>query len=255
MNIVSIFTGLWCFFGILSSFGMYGMRTPVLQVHLYVCLFVCIVDMVIMLFGKQHYKMDIRLPSESGNEPTEICEYKSYASFIQVIALIFYMPMIFNAFQAFLESGFVGIRNSYFGAEYESQYLFSLLCKTMPGSFITGLIVHYIYSACQLRQLDGDYAPHTLVSIHTVCRLPFLKNGRTVIPQYYLMGVFLWQDQKKKRSKRSKTLSCSVWQTHSMKLFASTLVWWVYRLPSMCERSLPKADTPSNVTSSATMRR
>jgi oligosaccharide repeat unit polymerase len=186
MNIVSIFTGLWCFFGILSSFGMYGMRTPVLQVHLYVCLFVCIVDMVIMLFGKQHYKMDIRLPSESENEPTEICEYKSYASFIQVIALIFYMPMIFNAFQAFLESGFVGIRNSYFGAEYESQYLFSLLCKTMPGSFITGLIVHYIYSAFETRRWK-----FFIYAALNAILLMLVNGGRYALMQVLLSAVVL----------------------------------------------------------------
>lgn len=192
LNIVSIFTGLWCFFGILSSFGMYGMRIPVLQVHLYACLFVCIVDVIVLMFCRQHNISNISNISnahshrEAGNIQTQERECNSYGTVIQVVALIFYMPMIINSIQAFIEGGFVGIRNSYFGAEYESRYLFSLLCKTMPASFMTGLIVHYVYSAFENRRRK-----FFVYAFLNAILLMLVNGGRYALMQVLLSAVVL----------------------------------------------------------------
>lgn len=186
MNLVSIFTGLWCFFGILSTFGMYGMRIPVLQVHLYACLFVFLVDIIILMFCRKHTKSEMCSHKEFETVTTQDKDSKGYATFIQVVALIFYIPMIVNSIQAFLESGFVGIRNSYFGAEYESRYLFSLLCKTMPASFMTGLIVHYIYSAFETRRWK-----FFVYAFLNAILLMLVNGGRYALMQVLLSAVVL----------------------------------------------------------------
>ena len=186
MNLVSIFTGLWCFFGILSAFGMYGMRIPVLQVHLYACLFVFLVDIIILMFCRKRIKSDMCSHIEFKTATTQDNGSKSYATFIQVVALIFYIPMIVNSIQAFLESGFVGIRNSYFGAEYESRYLFSLLCKIMPASFITGLIIHYIYSAFETRRWK-----FFVYAFLNATLLMLVNGGRYALMQVLLSTVVL----------------------------------------------------------------
>lgn len=190
MNIVSIFTGLWCFFGILSSFGMYGMRIPVLQVHLYACLFVSVVDVIIILFCRQRnlsiYMSNVLLHKEKGNVQTRASVCKSYATAIQVVALVFYMPMIVNSIKAFLEGGFLGIRNSYFGTEYEGRYLFSLLCRTMPSSFLTGLIIHYMYSAFETQKWK-----FFIYAFLNAILLTLVNGGRYALMQVLLSAVVL----------------------------------------------------------------
>lgn len=199
-NIVSIFTGLWCFFGILSTLGMYGMRVPVFRIHLYACLFVSVVDIVILLFCKKRNSVHA-IPNRVGkaNEAILKEDDQSYANAIQVIALVFYLPMILNSLQAFLESGFVGIRNSYFSSEYESRYLFSLLCKTMPTGFMTGLIVYYMYKA-----FENHRSKYFIYAFMNALLLMFVNGGRYALMQVFLSAIVIMAIKQKPMRKEDR---------------------------------------------------
>ena len=183
-NIVSIFTGLWCFFGIISNFGMYGMRVPAFRVHLYAYLFVCVVDFVILLLCKTRNFENVNLITEDKSSKNE--NYQTYATFVQVVALLFLSPMIINSFKALLESGFVGIRNAYFSPEYESRYLFSLLCKAMPTSFMTGLIVYYTYIGFE--RLSWKFFGYAILNALV---LTFVNGGRYALIQVLLSSIVI----------------------------------------------------------------
>ena len=51
INFAFIINAIWCVFGMISTLGVFNMRTPILLVHCYAWTFVGIVDIIILLFA------------------------------------------------------------------------------------------------------------------------------------------------------------------------------------------------------------
>ncbi len=149
LNIIFLFTGVWCFFGALSSFGMYGLRIPGLQVHVCAWIFIQTTDIILLLFCKK-IKPNKRFDDKNRQDNQMLVNRTTCASFIQIIAIVFYIPVLANSLKILLTSGFDAVRDAYFNSG--SNALFAVLCKFMPTGFIYGLMVYYVYKAFETRK-------------------------------------------------------------------------------------------------------
>lgn len=146
INIVSVFSGIWCSFGILSCLGLYGVRIPRGLVHLYVWLFVGIVDLIFIFFSTRNHV-------EINDSCFETYLYNGRAKKLQIFASLLIIPLALRVIVTLLKSGsFAAIRIMYFsGSNFSSMYQ-DLLFRIIPMSIFDGLIIYFVYSSFKTKE-------------------------------------------------------------------------------------------------------
>lgn len=146
VNVVSVFSGIWCLFGSLSCLGLYGVRTPGFLVHIYAWIFVGIVDFIFLLFSTRHH-IDIN------DNAYEAIRYNSRAKNLQIVSCVLIIPLALKVVASFVGSGSLAtIREMYFsGTNFTSMYQ-DLLFRIVPMAFLDALIIYFVFYSFETRK-------------------------------------------------------------------------------------------------------
>lgn len=146
INVVSVFSGIWCLFGILSCLGLYGVRIPGGLVHVYVWLFVGIVDFIFLFFSTRNHVEKI-------DSYFETYLYNERAKKFQLLSSLLIIPLALKVIITLFKSGsFAAIRVMYFsGSNFSSMYQ-DLLFRIIPMSIFDALIIYFVYSSFKTKE-------------------------------------------------------------------------------------------------------
>ncbi|WP_154886891.1 oligosaccharide repeat unit polymerase [Longibaculum muris] len=181
INIVSIFTGIWCVFGAVSSLGLYDLRIPNGIVHVYAWLFVFIVDSIILTF-MTNKKMDIE-------RNTNLALSNNHRAFkIQLFSLILIVPMVLKVVSILLSSGSLStIRQMYFsGNNFSSMYL-DMLFRIIPMSLLNALIIYFVYFSFETKKRKYLY-----YSLFNTILVTIINGGRYAIILLLYSIIIMW---------------------------------------------------------------
>lgn len=168
INILSVFAFLWCFFGSISSMGLYNMRTPSIIVHQYAWLFVISVSIPFLL-GVKKVKF----------QQNEIREFvpatgESSIALVQLFALVMLIPLFFKMITSFISSGsLTAIRQFFFSGDVFSSIYVDMIFRQLPFGMLEGLIVCYIYSFTKNKS-----PKHLLYAVIDTLLATFVSGGR-----------------------------------------------------------------------------
>ena len=141
VNIISVFSGIWCIFGSISSLGLYEVRKPALLIHIYGWIFVVVVDLFFLLFSTN------RLLCINKNIKDTVID-TSRARKLQMLSFVLVIPLALKVVTLFVEEGsLAAIRQMYFSGTIFSSMYQDLLLRTMPMAFLEALIIYFaLYS-------------------------------------------------------------------------------------------------------------
>ena len=143
INFAFIFNAIWCVFGAISTLGLFDMRIPVMEIHIYAWTFIGIVDIIILLFAKKASAPQMLRESEFARQKYSF----KYVAVFQIVSLLLISVLFFNSMISLIENGnFSAIRNEFYGILYDSFYL-DFLFRSLPVAMMNGLIVFYVFTA------------------------------------------------------------------------------------------------------------
>lgn len=146
INLISIFTGLWCITGIVSSFGFFGLRIPSSQVHIYTVAFVAIFDLVFLLFAKKDKTFSVRIMD--GNSEYTAYEGKDSRGVdsLQIVVLLLSSVLLVKMTRVlFVEKSLTAVRDLYFGSGSFSSVYLDLIFRMLPIGMLYGLVIYNSY--------------------------------------------------------------------------------------------------------------
>lgn len=146
VNVLSVFSGIWCLFGSLSCLGLYEVRIPGVLVHIYAWIFVGSVDFIFLLFSTSHH-IDIN------DNAYDAIRYNSRAKTLQILSCVLIIPLALKVATSFIESGsLAAIRVMYFsGTNFTSMYQ-DLLFRIIPMAFLDALIIYFVFYSFETRK-------------------------------------------------------------------------------------------------------
>src|SRR5690554_209788 len=129
-NINMVITTVWFFFSLMSSFGLYGLRVPHIEIHILVIMFIFTFNVFSMIIP---YKKAI---------------YKSHINFrmlyfLIVLSILLISPFLMGSIQYFIVTGdFSSItREIYFSGDLSNSYFYVLFFRDIPMALINALII------------------------------------------------------------------------------------------------------------------
>lgn len=168
-NVASIFSGIWFFFGILSCYGLYGLRTPSVNIHIYVWIFVVIVDFIFIKFA-----VTDNLYVDSSDTKT-LLNYKR-ANKIQFIAFVLIIPLLFKLLPVLIKGGMSDTREMYFSGTNFSTMYYDLIFRTIPMAFFNALVVYYAFYSFETRKYK-----YLLNSLLNAILITVINGGRYAV--------------------------------------------------------------------------
>ena len=154
INLINVFTCIWCFFGGLSELGLYGLRIPSIRIHIYAWIFISTVNVV---FFSSYKKRNRGLRR---NISLKIDVQSAYI--IQIIGVILYCPTFAKILPGLLSGGILAARNLYYGKLYSSYYA-SFVFLDLPGAIFSGLCIYFVYVSLQNRNMK--YIKYALLNV------------------------------------------------------------------------------------------
>jgi len=181
LNITSIFSGIWFVFGSISCFGLYGLRVPRIVIHVYIWVFVLIVDVIFWWFAR----------GQNNNSKTyahEVIKYSSRAKTIQIIALVLIIPLLVKVSLLFVSYGNLNVvREMYFsGTNFSSMYQ-DLFFRIIPMGFLVALVVYYTYYSFEIRKYK-----YLLYALLNAIFVTMINGGRYSLILGLYSIVILW---------------------------------------------------------------
>lgn len=180
INLVSVFTTIWFFWGTFSCLGFFNLRVPSFHVHLLAWVFVSIVDFCFVLFVKSDY--DCSLCDLGGLN----CIFRAY--FLQILSLLLLIPLIYKTASLYFSStGLATIRNIYFsGTNFSSLYQ-DLFFRVIPMGFMQALIIFYTYYSFETKQYK-----YLMYSFLNVILITLISGGRYELMLILYTVLILW---------------------------------------------------------------
>ncbi len=175
INIASIFTALWTFTGILSTFGFFTLRKPIWDVHLFAGLFILSVNITFLFGVKSRAKMV--LSNTVQQQDKEVCNKASGAAIIQIISLILASSLLFRMFSLLLRGNSLStVRDIFFSHEAFSSEIAEMFFKIAPVGLMQGLVVYYVYFAFNNRS-----PIHILYALINAVLITIMGGGRYAV--------------------------------------------------------------------------
>lgn len=146
VSTISIFTFIWCFFGLISSLGVTGSRPPSVEVHLSAIVFVLIVDEIVLLFSK----VDNAIPFRYNGL---VVDAAHNIGIVQLFIWIMIIPMAIKSLTIFATTlSFAAVRINFFGANNFSSVYESLFLRQMPMGMLNGMILLCTFVSFEKKQ-------------------------------------------------------------------------------------------------------
>lgn len=182
INVVSIFTFFWCFFGSIASLGITGYRIPSIEVNFYAVTFVLIVDEIVLLFSKDNA---INLLKMYNRNSTDV----SYnIGLIQLFLWILITPMAIKSLTVFFSTlNFSAVRAAFFGGGNFSSAYADLFLRMMPYGMLEGMVLTCIFFSFRNKQ----YMYLVMATIDTLI-LTVVSGGRYPIMLLLYSIVIMW---------------------------------------------------------------
>lgn len=180
VNLVSVFTVMWFFWGALSCLGFFNLRVPSFNVHLLAWIFVSIVDFCFLLFAKNNY--DCCVCDLDGLN----CIFRAHI--LQALSLSLLIPLMYKTASLYFSStGLAAIRNIYFsGTNFSSMYQ-DLFFRLIPMGFTQALIIIYVYYSFETKQYK-----YLIYSFLNVILITLISGGRYALMLILYTVLILW---------------------------------------------------------------
>jgi oligosaccharide repeat unit polymerase len=190
INTVSVFTFLWCFFGAISSLGLFYMRIPDIKIHQYAWLFVTSVNIPFLGIVKKH-----EVFQDKNNSVTEKLNDRGHiVVLVQLFALLMLTPLLFKMLINFVSYGSLTLIRQYFfsGEVFSSVYL-DLLFRQLPFGMLQGLIVYYVFYSIKCKSFR-----HVIFAIINTLLATIVSGGRypVMLLIYSMIVVLIMEDKK-----------------------------------------------------------
>ena len=185
INIASIFSFIWLLFGFISTFGFYGLRVPVLKIHLYVWSFVfCVVTTILLEKNSVQTK-------QQNNISFDI--YMKRAKLVQIVSLILIMPLVFFSIRSMVRTGsFTGARHIYYTEGYFNSLYLEFVFKTVPMACCSAMNIVYCFAAFELGKVK-----YMFVALSDAFILVFISGGRySILSFIYCVFLLLFLSNK-----------------------------------------------------------
>ena len=142
-NFVSVFSGIWFIFGIISCLGMYGMRKPSLTTHICVWLFVVSVSCLFLMFCKNENKALKDISHLSDRNGKIIC----------ILTYILLSPLFIKILNKYIQTGdFSEVRLYYFSGTVFNSMIQDVLFRTFPIGMLEAIVIYYVFLSFDKRQ-------------------------------------------------------------------------------------------------------
>ena len=197
INVVSLFAGIWCFFGALSTFGLYDMIIPNDIVHIYSIFFVSATSILLMIFLRGKCRIGI-----SKSLINEIEKKQKTIFAIQVLMLVLSSYLFFKFLIVFIQTRNLQlIRNMFFDEADRGRYFFNLFFKQLPIGLGYSLIIIYSVRFFYLERIK-----YLMVALVDTLLLTIMTGGRYALVQLLYSVIILFAvvpNNKKTRGKKS----------------------------------------------------
>lgn len=181
INIVSIFTFIWCFFGLVSSLGITGCRIPSAEVHLSAVTFVLIVDEIILLFTNVDCITPFKCNQEVIDEPYNIMP-------VQLFTWIMVIPMAIKSLTIFASTwSLAAVRINYFSSNNFDSVYESLFLRQMPMAMLNGMIL-----ICTFISFEKKQYKYLLIAAINTLIVSLVAGGRYSIMLLLYSFVIMW---------------------------------------------------------------
>ncbi len=188
-SFVTIFSSLWFLFAALSSLGLYHIRKPSLVVHLYVIIFVLIVD-ALFFFQK---KITIKAPVISTDVSYTLKVNRIFM--IQLLAILLSLPLLTQAITLYSQFGDLSIiRTKFFSSSLFESYIAGVVFKGAPMGLLNALIIIWSVYAFENKQYK-----YIFWSIVDCLLITLINGGRGAVfdLMIVLLMLFLYIDRDK----------------------------------------------------------
>ena len=171
INFIFLFSGLWLFFGAVSSLGVIGGRVPSLEVYFFSWIFVLVVDVLVWCFARPF--------CSSGEFRNNYVEIK-HVYFLQIMNYILLIPLAINMITYLMATGsLVAARNYYFSGEVFSSYYLGEIFKTIPMSMLNAMMLGWVFYSFRMKNYR-----YLIIAFIDVILISVLNGGR-----YAILGV------------------------------------------------------------------
>lgn len=163
-NFVSVFSGIWFIFGIISCLGMYGMRKPSLTTHICVWLFVVSVSCLFLMFCKNESRALKDISHLSVRNGKTMC----------ILTYILLLPLFIKILNKYIQTGnFSEVRLYYFSGTVFNSMIQDMLLRTFPIGMLEALVIYYVF-------LSFDKHQHKLLlyAVFNSLLITFINGGR-----------------------------------------------------------------------------
>ena len=181
VSTISIFTFIWCFFGLISSLDITGSRVPSAEVHFAAIIFVLVVDEINLLFSKVDSAIPLKYNREANCVTYNI-------GLVQLFVWILVIPMAIKSFTVFASTlSLAAVRINFFGADNFSSVYESLFLRQMPMGMLNGMILICTFISFEKKQ----YKYLIIAAINTLI-VSFVAGGRYSIMLLLYSIVIMW---------------------------------------------------------------
>lgn len=179
INVVSVFTGIWCLFGVLSFSGLTNLRKPNVVVHMCAWAFVLTVDVVILALTKT---------SKSCVETTYSRNLSlTRAMKLEVLSICLTVPLLVQVIPLLLSSGLTAVRVLYFSSGIFNIPFGSYFFKLIPISFLNALIIFFVLYSFKTKSYK-----YLIYSAFNAVYITVLNGGRYALLLLVYMLVIVW---------------------------------------------------------------
>ena len=153
INMISLFTGLWCVTGIISTIGLFYLRVPSAEVHIYSLLFIFVFNITFLLRAKKGKTFIIRdLLGDLNYTGASGLSSRGVDS-IQIIAILLSLVLVFKMTKVLLlQHNLTAVRDLYFGSGSFSSVYLDLVFRIIPIGMLYGLVVYNVYCSIKYGQ-------------------------------------------------------------------------------------------------------
>jgi len=134
LKINVLFSVIWIFSGLISSFGLGGLRKPGDIIHLYIFIFLITFNLIYIIFSKKNNKQQLTFFEES----TEI--NKGLLYFMNILGWVFLAPVLFFSLSIINQYGFSDVRAIVLD-EYFTGDIQRFFARTVTGAIFDATII------------------------------------------------------------------------------------------------------------------
>lgn len=181
-NIVSIFSFIWFFFGIISSLGVTGYRVPSLEVYMYSLVFVLIVDSILLATISKETNVNLSLiPRDSSPHNN------NQSGYVHSIVILLIIPMMIKSLRILFNThSFTEVRLAFFGGDNFASPLADLVFRQLPMGMLQGLIIYYVY-----RSFETKKPAYLVLALIDTLIVSFVGGGRYAIMLFVVSIIVL----------------------------------------------------------------